>query len=359
MDFTPDESTADLTALTADIASAISTPGRVAELEAAAAPLDAELWQQLAKAGLLGLEQSGDGLSVVDTVAVATELGHHLARVPFGPHAVVAGPVIEEFGSDDLRSTFAGIADGSVIVTVAAEEDPRSRPLTATTGPALTLSGTKVNVPYASAANLLLVTATGPDGEFAAVIDTTADGVTITDTPATGLTPTAQVDVDGVVVDPTRVLRAGAVDAITARLRLAVAADQSGTVTEALRLTAEYACQREQFGRPIGTFQAVSQRLADCYIDAQALNVTTAQAAWLLAHHDPAAPAAVATAKFWAAEAGHRIAHACVHIHGGVGLDTSHPVHRYFLRAKQNEFTAGSAPAILLDIGEALASEPA
>ncbi len=356
MDFTPDESTADLTALTAEIASSISTPERVAELEAAAAPLDANLWQQLAKAGLLGLEQSGDGLTAVDNIAVATELGRHLARVPFGPHAVVAGPVIDAFGPDTL---LPGIADGSIIVSVAAEDDLASGTLTATTEPTFTLSGTKVNVPYASAATLLLVTAIGPDGPVAALVGTADDGVTITDTPVTGLIPTAQVTFDGVVVEPDRILRPGAVDAIIARTRLAVAAEQTGVVAQALRLTAEYACERQQFDRPIGSFQAVSQRLADGYIDAQALAVTTQQAAWLLAQDDPSAPTAIATAKFWAAEAGHRIGHSTVHIHGGVGLDTSHPVHRYFLRAKQNEFTAGSASATLLDIGDSLAAEPA
>jgi alkylation response protein AidB-like acyl-CoA dehydrogenase len=205
----------------------------------------------------------------------------------------------------------------------------------------------------------LLVTAIGPDGPVAALVGTADDGVTITDTPVTGLIPTAQVTFDGVVVEPDRILRPGAVDAIIARTRLAVAAEQTGVVAQALRLTAEYACERQQFDRPIGSFQAVSQRLADGYIDAQALAVTTQQAAWLLAQDDPSAPTAIATAKFWAAEAGHRIGHSTVHIHGGVGLDTSHPVHRYFLRAKQNEFTAGSASATLLDIGESLAAEPA
>ena len=361
MDFTPDESTADLTTLTADIASSISTPERVAELESTAAALDIELWNQLAKAGLLGLEQSGDGLTVADNAAVATELGRHLARVPFGPHAVVAGPVIAGFGAEILREqVLPGLTDGSTIVTVAHEEDLRTQPVTATTtAEGLTLSGVKVDVPYASAATLLLVTAIGPDGTLAALVDPGAAGVRITATPVTGLSPAAQVTFDAVPVDPSRILTSGAVAAISARSRLAVAPDQTGVVARALALTAEYAREREQFDRPIGSFQAVSQRLADGYINAQALAVTTQQAAWLLAQNDPSAPTAIATAKFWAAEAGHHVAHACVHIHGGVGLDTSHPVHRYFLRAKQNEFTAGSASATLLDIGEHLAATPA
>src|SRR5712692_10493880 len=115
-------------------------------------------------------------------------------------------------------------------------------------------------------------------------------------------------------------------------------------------MTAEYARSREQFGRPIGSFQAVAQRLADAYVDVEAVRLTMWQAAWLLASDDPgavAAVAAVAAAKFWAAEAGHRVAHTAVHVHGGLGIDTSYPVHRYFTAAAHYEFALGGATAQL------------
>ena len=131
-------------------------------------------------------------------------------------------------------------------------------------------------------------------------------------------------------------------------------------VERALELTAEYARHREQFGRPIGSFQAVAQRLADAYIDVEAVWLTMWQAAWLLAagpQDDPEVAAAVATAKFWAADAGHRVAHTAVHVHGGMGIDTSYPVHRYFAAAKRAEFTLGGATAQLLRLGDLLAAE--
>jgi 3-oxocholest-4-en-26-oyl-CoA dehydrogenase beta subunit len=130
---------------------------------------------------------------------------------------------------------------------------------------------------------------------------------------------------------------------------------QSGVIERALELTAEHARSRVQFGRPIGSFQAVTQRLADAYIDTEAVRLTMWQAAWLLASGDHAADVAVATAKFWAADAGHRVAHTAVHVHGGVGIDTSYPVHRYFVAAKHNEFALGGATAQLRRIGAALA----
>jgi len=128
----------------------------------------------------------------------------------------------------------------------------------------------------------------------------------------------------------------------------------------ALELTAEYARSREQFGRPIGSFQAVAQRLADGYIDVEAIGLTMWQAAWLLAAGrpgDPEVDAAIASAKFWAADAGHRVAHTAVHVHGGIGIDTSYPLHRYFVAAKRAEFTLGGATAQLLRLGDILAGE--
>jgi len=123
-------------------------------------------------------------------------------------------------------------------------------------------------------------------------------------------------------------------------------------------MTAEYAREREQFDRPIGSFQAVGQRLADGYIDVKGLRLTVTQAAWRLSEDLPA-DTEVATAAFWAADAGHRVAHTIVHIHGGVGIDTYHPVHRYFLAAKQTEFAVGGATGQLLKIGRQLADTPA
>ena len=126
-------------------------------------------------------------------------------------------------------------------------------------------------------------------------------------------------------------------------------------------LTAEYARNRVQFGRPIGSFQAVTQRLADAYIDAEAVRHTMWQAAWLLASGGESDAAdlrvgtAVATAKFWAADAGHRVAHTAVHVHGGLGIDMSCPVHRYFVSAKHYEFALGGATAQLRRIGADLA----
>ena len=124
------------------------------------------------------------------------------------------------------------------------------------------------------------------------------------------------------------------------------ARSSSACAERALELTAAYARSREQFGKPIGSFQAVSQRLADGYIDVEGIRLTLWQAAWRLGEGLPC-ETEIATAKFWAAEAGHRVAHTAVHVHGGVGIDTDGDVHRYFVAAKHNEFALGGATAQL------------
>ena len=129
-------------------------------------------------------------------------------------------------------------------------------------------------------------------------------------------------------------------------------------IDRALELTAEYARERIQFDRPIGSFQAVAQRLADAYIDVKAVRLTLWQAAFRVAQGD-SHTAELRSAAFWAADAGHRVAHTAVHVHGGVGLDEDHPAHRYFLAAKQHEFLMGSATTQLRALGRELADTPA
>ena len=384
MDFTLPETATAVRDLAADIATKISSDDRVATLEASSAPLDELLWRELAWAGLLALELpealAGDAagdLTAVENITVAEQLGRHLARVPFGQHAIAAGPLLARNATTTLATDLLPrMADGTLVATAAVEEDLGDDALSPTT--ALTrsdrgylLRGTKINVPYAAAAGLLLVTATDADGVAVAVVDATTDGITVTDARTTGLTPTYHVEFSDVAVDDAHVLHgADVVSDLVDRLTLALCAEQSGVLAAALAATASYAREREQFGRPIGSFQAVAQRLADGYIDVSALSLTTTQAAWMFAQSgsssDDAATtdhneiaAAIATAKFWAAESGHRVAHTTVHVHGGVGLDTSHPTHRYFLRAKQNEFTLGSASTALRRLGDALAADPA
>ena len=126
---------------------------------------------------------------------------------------------------------------------------------------------------------------------------------------------------------------------------------------EALAITARYVSEREQFGSKLGTFQAVAQRVADAYIDTEAIRLTALQAAWRLVEgldaHDE-----LMTAKFWAADGAQRVVHAAQHLHGGIGVDLDYPIHRYFRWAKVLELTLGGASPSLLRLGASLAAQP-
>jgi len=124
---------------------------------------------------------------------------------------------------------------------------------------------------------------------------------------------------------------------------------------EALRRTALYARERVQFGRPIGSMQAVQQRAADAFIDVEAMRSTYLRAAWVLSR-DETAMAEVATAKYWAAIGGHRVVHAAQHLHGGLGADISYPIHRYFLAATQAGLALGGSQPMLALIGSEIAA---
>jgi len=238
-------------------------------------------------------------------------------------------------------------------------EDPRT-PVTVAepAGANWLLRGAKTAVQAGPVAGLFLVPAATPSGTSVFCVEPADPGVTAEPQELTDGPGFACVSLDGTEVGQDRLL-ASAQETVAAwladRALIGVCAVQLGVAERALELTAEHARSREQFGRPIGAFQAVAQRLADAYIDVEAIRLTMWQAAWRL---DAGLPAdeEIATAKFWAAEGGHRVAHTAVHIHGGVGVDTSHPLHRYFTAAKQNEFALGGATAQLRRLGEVIRS---
>jgi acyl-CoA dehydrogenase len=221
----------------------------------------------------------------------------------------------------------------------------------------------KTAVEAAPEAELFLVPASSPDGVRVFLVGPSDGGVTVEPQSLTDFAPAGRVVLDGVAVSEDRVLGGAEVAGwLVARATVGHCAAQAGVIERALELTAEHARTRVQFGRPIGAFQAVAQRLADAYIDVEAVRLTLWQAVWMLgadagSGSGPASEEvamAVATAKFWAAEAGHRVAHTAVHVHGGMGIDTSYPVHRYFTAAKHHEFALGGATAQLRRIGAVL-----
>ena len=365
MDFTTTEAAEDLGGLARSITESVCTAERQRQLDGLDERFDGELWSKLKDADILSTTApeplGGGGFGVLEQVAVLVALGRQMAAVPYLESAVLAVGALAKFGSDDLQKVWAVPAvNGDKIVTVALDGDMGEAPVQGTAnGDGYRLTGTRTQVFYGPVADAFLVPVETDSGTKVFVVGKDDAGVSVTSLDTTGHGTVGHLELQGVELGADRVVGdADVVGWLTIHGTLGRSAFQLGVLERALELTAEYAREREQFDRPIGSFQAVSSRLADGYIDIKGLRLTVTQAAWRLSEDLPA-EIDVNTAAFWAAEAGHRVAHTTVHVHGGVGIDTDHPAHRYFLAAKQTEFAVGGATGQLLRIGRELADTPA
>ncbi len=365
MDFTNTEAADDLGGLVRTITESVCTPEHQRELDGLEERFDRDLWRKLVDADVLSAAApeslGGGGFGVLEQVAVLTALGRQLAAVPYLESVVLGAGALAKFGSESLQQAWASPAvNGEKILTVALDGEMGQGPVRATASAnGFRLTGTRTLVGYGPVADAFLVPAETDSGSSVFLIAADDAGVSVTGLNTTGHGSVGHLECHGVEVDANRVVGGDAVIGWLSTLgTLGRTAFQLGVLERALELTAEYAREREQFDRPIGSFQAVAQRLADGYIDVKGLRLTLTQAAWRLAENLPA-DVDVATAAFWAADAGHRVAHTTVHVHGGVGVDLDHPVHRYFLAAKQTEFAVGGATGQLLRIGRELADTPA
>jgi 3-oxocholest-4-en-26-oyl-CoA dehydrogenase beta subunit len=332
---------------------------------------DRDLWAAMADAGLLGIAvpaaHGGAGLGVLELALVLEEVGRRTAAVPALAALALGGLPIGRWGSAAQQAAvLPGLAAGTTVPTAALVEphgDPLRPSVTARRdGDGWRLDGERTNVPAGLVADLVIVPAATDRGDVGLfVVPADAPGVSRRRQDTTTGTPDALVTLDGVRLGDDAVL--GPLDADGTALRwlvehatVAACAVMSGVAAEAVRITGEYTTGREQFGRPIATFQAVGQRAADAYVDAQAIRLTMLQAAWRLSAGFPA-DREVAVAKYYAAAAGQRVVHAAAHLHGGMGVDRDYPLHRYFLLAKQLELALGGASRQLVALGAILAAE--
>lgn len=365
MDFTTTEAAQDLSGLVGTIVDSVCTPEHQRELDGLDQRFDTALWRKLIDADILSAAApesiGGGGFGVLEQTAILTALGRQLAAVPYLESVVLAAGALDRFGPSGLVQSWAVPAvAGQKVLTVALDGEVGQAPVQATASDGgFRLTGTRTQVPFGPVADAFLIPAETDSGPKVFLVEAGAPGLAVAALENTGLSSSAEIDLSGVQVGPDGVVGDGdALAWLTARRAVGLAAYQLGVLERALQLTAEYARTREQFDRPIGSFQAVAQRLADGYIDIQGLRLACQQASWRLSEDLPA-DMEVATAAFWAADAGHRVAHTTVHVHGGVGIDMDHPVHRYFISAKQAEFALGGATAQLRIIGQELADTPA
>jgi 3-oxocholest-4-en-26-oyl-CoA dehydrogenase beta subunit len=326
------------------------------------------LWKELSRSELLGLalpaEVGGGGLGFIELMLLIERAGYAGSTAPLLPTLVLGALPIAELGSEEQKARWLRpVVAGDELLSAALVEV--GAPVRASSeGGWFRLDGVRECVPALPLAARVLVPAETSSGQIGIfVVDTKAKGVRVERQMATNGEPLGRLELSGVSVEARDVLVAPEpgrerLEWMLDHARVGMAALALGAATRALELTAKYASERQQFDRPIGTFQAVSQRVADAYIDVEIMRLTLWRAAWLLDQKRPAR-AEAAVAKFWAAEAGHRVVNAAQHVHGGIGFDRDYPVYRHFLAERQIEFTLGSATSELSRLGALMARETA
>jgi acyl-CoA dehydrogenase len=303
-----------LVGLAAQIMAPRCTNEQLAKTEVSETRVDDELWRELAEAGLLGIavpEPHGAGLGFTELCLLLEQQGRYLAPVPLWEN-LLALYVLRFHAPAELQEKWVPrVVSGAARLGVAAALDGPSR---------LSCSGGVLS-------GRALVTSKAD-----ALVVVTDDGVFLAEPPAGEPVETTNhalafdVDLTGVAAialeaDP---------DSVKDHLRAGLAAVALGVADAGIREAAQHLSQREQFGRPLATFQATSFQLGDAYCDAQAMRATLGQAVWALDEgHDAARDVAVAT--WWATDAAERIQHTVQHLHGGLGADTTYPVHRRLL----------------------------
>ena len=321
---------------------------------------DTGLWQKLAQqvgcAGLLVAEAAGGaGASYREAAVVAEEVGRSVAAVPFLGSAVVATAALLSAGGDELLSELAsGALTAALAVPFATVPGSRPAPTVRIDGPrpadaagTYRLTGTVTGIADALTAGVLLVPADGvPYGLYAI----RADAAGVTSAPVTSLDMTRQLcdlTLDGV---PARQVAAGeaarrAVETAVAAGAGILASEQLGIAERCLEMTVAYVKERRQFGRVVGSYQAIKHRLADLYVAVVQARAVARYAADCLAAGSPDTAVAIALAKATCSDVALKAAQETIQLHGGIGFTWEHPAHLFLKRAKADSIAFGSADA--------------
>ncbi len=325
---------------------------------------DDAFYKHMAQLGWMGIAigepYGGQGMTYVDLAVLVEEMGRALVPGPFFASVCLAAPVIEAAGSEEQkRELLTGIASGEGNATVAYTEasgrvDAAGIQMTARAdGDGYVLSGTKLFVPDAHLAGTIVVAARTSDGDDPTdgvtlfLVDPGTSGVAIEQLKTMDMTRRwCEVRFDGVQVGADAVL--GEPDRGWAplekglqRATALLCAECVGGSHKVLDMSVDYAKERVQFGRPIGSFQAVKHKCADMLVDVEMARSAMYYAAWAASSDDSELPLASSVAKAYCGDAYVRVAGNGIQVHGGIGFTWEHDMHLYFKRAKANEMLLG------------------
>jgi len=306
-------------------------------------------WDALVAGGVSALgvpdRLGGDGVGLAEIATALTEIGRHgtispaLATLGFGLVTLL------DLASEGQQDRFLdGVAKGAVLTAALNEPGAALPERPATTFAGGRLNGTKIAVPYAEQANWMVVTA----DSAVVVVSPTAAGVQLAKSPSSAGADEYTVTFVDVEVSPEDVLDGAVVRRVNQLVLAAVGAYASGLVAGALRLTADYVGAREQFGRPLSTFQTVAAQLAEIYIASRTIDLAATSVVWRLsAGRD--ADQDLDILGYWLASQAAPAMQLCHHLHGGMGMDVTYPMHRYYSTIKDlTRFLGGPADRLEL-----------
>jgi alkylation response protein AidB-like acyl-CoA dehydrogenase len=338
----------------------------VREMMATEAAVTPEFWGRLAEQGWLGItypeEDGGSGLGLVDLVVLMEEVGRAVMPGPFPATVLLGGAAIAEAGSPAQRQEWLPrIAAGEAKATLALTE-PNARwdaaGITLTAGETrggFALSGTKLFVPDAHLADVLVVAArtrdgsTMEDGISLFLVPRGTAGITVRLLPSVDETrKLCEVRFDNVALPATALIGEvhqgwPALARVIDRAAVALSAEICGAAQRVLDMTVEYAKLRTAFGKPIGSYQGVKHKCADMLIEIENAKSLTYYAAWAVDEAEPDAAMAVSMAKAAASDAGRKVCAAGIQLHGGIGMTWEHDLQIYLKRAKACEIALGDA----------------
>jgi alkylation response protein AidB-like acyl-CoA dehydrogenase len=321
-------------------------------------------WKKMADLGWMGLvlpeQYGGSGLDFVDLVVVLEEMGRVVLPGPFFSTVILAGVAIADAGTDAQKQEYLPkIASGDLKATIAHLEpsgrwDADGIALEAKKdGAGFVLNGMKLFVPDGHVADVLVVAAREPgtkgtQGISLFLVDAKSPGVTVTLLKTMDQTrKLTEVVLKDVKVGADRVLGGttgkgwAQLERVADRGKVALCAEMCGGAQKVLEMSVDYAKVREQFGKPIGSFQAIQHKCANMLVEVESSKSVTYYAAWAVANDVAEAPLAAAMAKAYCSDAYRHTAGEGIQIHGGIGFTWEHDMHIFFKRAKSSEVTFG------------------
>jgi alkylation response protein AidB-like acyl-CoA dehydrogenase len=327
-----------------DLLDGYASPARVRAHTEGPDLFDRELWTAMVDQGWLGVElpeeSGGLGLGAVELAVLLEEIGRHVAPVPFRSTALAIGACSRAGRDEAVAALLSGEHIACVAWSRTAESVTASVGTTAEGG-AWTLSGRADPVVDAPVADLAIVPAVAPDGAALFAVSLGEQGRPARE-PAMDLTR----PVGWLHLDATPAERLGGADAVAALLdhgATFTAAEMLGSASRVLEMATEYAKERVQFGRPIGSFQAVKHRCADMLVDVEGMRSTVYWAAWCIGARDPDASLAASTAKTWCSDASKRVMASGLQVHGGIGFTWEHDLHFFLKRAQLDQLAFGDS----------------